>query len=323
MTTMVEKLASALLYEGYMLYPYRPSSVKNRQRFNFGVLHPESCRDVRSGTERATMQTEVLVRGGPDTRVRARVRFLQLVERVADAPDGAPWQEAIEREVLAVDAPLAEVVAGPVSTTVTYAASDAVAPAGDPGAVASGVARRQAEIDGAIETRAVALDARTFRVSVQVTNRTPMPPDETRREQVLMQAMVSTHTILDVEGGVFVSALDPPADLRDAAAACENTGCWPVLVGAEGECTTMLASPIILYDHPQIAPESPGDLFDGTEIDEILSLRILTLTDDEKQEMSHADERARRLLERTESMTAEQWMKLHGVLRPGGAEGVP
>jgi hypothetical protein len=321
MTAMVEQLASALLYEGYLLYPYRPSSVKNRQRFNFGVLYPASWRDVRAGTERATMQTEVLVRGGPDTRVRARVRFLQLVERVADA---APWQEAVEREVLAVDALLAEVAAGPVSTTVTYAASEAVAPAGDPGAAASGGggARRQAEIDGAIETRAVALEAGTFRVSVHVANRTPMPSDETRREQVLMQAMVSTHTILDVEGGVFVSALDPPADLRDAAAACENTGCWPVLVGAEGECTTMLASPIILYDHPQISPESPGDLFDGTEIDEILSLRILTLTDDEKREMSNADERARRLLERTESMTAEQWMTLHGVLRPGGAEGV-
>jgi hydrogenase maturation protease len=77
----------------------------------------------------------------------------------------------------------------------------------------------------------------------------------------------------------------------------------------------MLSSPIILYDYPRIAPESAGDLFDGTEIDEILSLRIMTLTDEEKREMSQSDERAREMLERTETMPVEQWMKLHGVLR--------
>jgi hydrogenase maturation protease len=77
----------------------------------------------------------------------------------------------------------------------------------------------------------------------------------------------------------------------------------------------MLSSPIILYDYPQIAPESPGDLFDGAEIDEILSLRIMTLTDEEKREMRQSDERARQILERTETMPDQQWMKLHGALR--------
>jgi hypothetical protein len=77
----------------------------------------------------------------------------------------------------------------------------------------------------------------------------------------------------------------------------------------------MLSSPIILYDYPQIAPESPGDLFDGTEIDEILALRILTLTEGEKDEMRRSDERSRQILERTETMPAEHFMKLHGVLR--------
>ena len=77
----------------------------------------------------------------------------------------------------------------------------------------------------------------------------------------------------------------------------------------------MLSSPIILYDYPQIAPESPGDLFDGAEIDEILSLRILTLTDEEKSAMRRSDERARRILERTETLPPEHFMKLHGALR--------
>ena len=104
-------------------------------------------------------------------------------------------------------------------------------------------------------------------------------------------------------------------------ASCKNVGTWPVLVGEEGQCDTLLSSPIILYDYPQIAPESAGDLFDGTEIDEILSLRIMTLTDDEKREMSQSDERARQMLERTETMPVEQLMKLHGVLRGRSSPG--
>ena len=104
-------------------------------------------------------------------------------------------------------------------------------------------------------------------------------------------------------------------ELRRHAAACENVGTWPVLVGEAGVRDCMLSSPIILYDYPQIAPESSGDLFDGTEIDEILSLRIMTLTKEEKREVRASDERARQILERTENMPAEQFMKLHGVVR--------
>jgi hydrogenase maturation protease len=121
--------------------------------------------------------------------------------------------------------------------------------------------------------------------------------------------------VLGVQDGKFFSSLSPPDSISDLAADCRNIGTWPVLVGLEGQADTMLSSPIILYDYPQIAPESAGDLFDGTEIDEILSLRIMTLTDDEKREMSQSDERARQMLERTETMPVEHWMKLHGVLR--------
>ena len=86
----------------------------------------------------------------------------------------------------------------------------------------------------------------------------------------------------------------------------------------------MLASPIILYDYPSIAPESTGNLFDATEIDEILSLRILTHTDEEKREMRESDDRVRELLERTESMPDEQFIKLHGILRGlGPVKGEP
>ena len=131
-----------------------------------------------------------------------------------------------------------------------------------------------------------------------------------------MRSLVSTHTILGVrDGGEFVSLLDPPEEFKEAVAGCQNTGTWPVMVGEEGERDCMLSSPIILYDYPQIAPESPGDLFDGTEIDEILTLRIMTLTDAEKREMRSVDEHARRILERTETMPGEELMRMHGVMK--------
>jgi hydrogenase maturation protease len=135
------------------------------------------------------------------------------------------------------------------------------------------------------------------------------------RDDALLRSLVSTHLVLGAKSGDFVSLLEPPAELQELASQCQNVGAWPVLVGEQGQRDTVLASPIILYDYPQIAPESAGDLFDGTEIDEILSLRIMTLTDAEKREMRESDERTRQILERTEAMPAEQFMKLHGGIR--------
>ncbi len=131
----------------------------------------------------------------------------------------------------------------------------------------------------------------------------------------MLRSLVSAHTILRTAGGEFVSLIDPPEQLKPAAEACRNVGTWPVLAGDDGARDTMLSSPIIIYDFPTIAPESPGDFFDGTEMDEMLSLRILTLTDEEKREMAASDERARLLLERTEAFGRDQLMQMHGVLR--------
>ena len=135
------------------------------------------------------------------------------------------------------------------------------------------------------------------------------------RDDALLRCLISAHALLGVRSGEFVSLLDPPAYWRDAASVCRNVGVWPVLVGAEGQADTMLASPIILYDYPQVAPESPGDFFDGTEIDEMLTLRILTLTDEEKRAMAGVDARAAALPARTEATTREQLGRLHGTLR--------
>jgi hydrogenase maturation protease len=112
-----------------------------------------------------------------------------------------------------------------------------------------------------------------------------------------------------------MSLLDPPDFGREAAAGCRNVGTYPVLAGDDSRRDCILSSPIILYDFPQIASESAGDLYDGTEIDEILSLRIMTLTDEEKREVRDADDRARAILERTENLAAEHFLKMHGVMK--------
>jgi hypothetical protein len=162
-----------------------------------------------------------------------------------------------------------------------------------------------------VETTAEHLDGTLYRLIVRVWNQSPYSGDG----DATRKSMLSTHTILTVRRGAFVSLIDPPPEFRDAASGCHNLGTWPVLVGVEGEYDTMLSSPIILYDYPQIAPESPGDLFDSGEIDEILTLRILTLSDEEKAEIRGGGSRAREILERSETLPPEQMMKLHGALR--------
>ncbi len=316
----VNQIAKAVLYEGYMLYPYRPSSVKNRQRWNFGVVYPPSFADA-DGNEPATMQMECLVSGTPASALELRLRFLHLRTR-STAPSqvtidrGRPtdWQEAIERDVVLPAYGLTDLIAG-VTHFFTFPNETLSGPDPDAPGTSQYVVRRQSSISGSIDVLASRVRDDAFKLSVTVRNSTHHINPERERDAALMQSMVSAHLVLGIRCGEFVSLLEPPAELQSLAAECRNVGVWPVLLGEQGEKDTLLASPIILYDYPQIAPESAGDLFDGTEIDEILSLRIMTLTDEEKREVRASDERARQILERTENMPAEQFMKLHGVVR--------
>ena len=326
-----------------MLYPYRPSSVKNQQRWNFGVLCPQSYSEAQNSSDAWTMQTECLVEVSSRTGLEIRVRFLQLVGRsvgeltvpVSELLPGEipefrpvaklevagrlyqPWQEALEREVIL---PICNVEAlgyRSIPDAFSFPAEKQFEYLRDGGGqLAAVIVRERSAICGTIEVVGERVEDGVVKVSVLIRNTTPLAIlQDSGRDAALLSSLVSTHTILGVQDGRFVSLLAPPEPLRERAANCKNVGSWPVLVGEEGQCDTMLSSPIILYDYPQIAPESAGDLFDGTEIDEILSLRIMTLTDDEKREMSQSDERARQMLERTETMPVEQLMKLHGVLR--------
>jgi len=335
---LVEKIADAVLYEGYMLYPYRASSVKNRQRFNWGALAPKTYSDAQHGTESWEMQTECLAVIGDETNLKVKVRFLQLTNReigrfavplsemsadfelVQTLDVGGrlyqAWQEAVEREVVlpAWDVGRSADVDFPFS----FPETREIEPIRDGNDQIAGVLiRTQREVSGEIRLSIRSRAGESLKkITVLIRNTTPFENAiVSDRDAALLSSIVSTHTILKIEGGEFVSLLDPPDEFAEAAAGCENKGAYPVLAGVEGTRDCMLSSPIILYDYPQIAPESAGDLFDGTEIDEILTLRIMTLTDEEKREMRSVDDRARKILERTEMMPDEQLLKMHGALR--------
>jgi hypothetical protein len=127
--------------------------------------------------------------------------------------------------------------------------------------------------------------------------------------------MIGTHVIAEVVGAEFVSLLEPPEAAEAAVGRCHQHRCFPVLAGKPGERDLLLVSPIILYDHPEIAEQSEGSLYDSTEIDEILTLRVMTMTDEEKAQARATDPLAAQIIDRCDSMSPESLQQLHGVLR--------
>jgi hydrogenase maturation protease len=270
-TDPVRAIADAVLYEGYLLWPYTRTALKNQRRWTFGGVFPEAW-SAAHPDDASRMRVQVLLEGEPDD-VDVTVRFLHVVRR----EDG--WEEATEREL----------------------ALGSLAIAARPIAIAAG--NGWEALTGRVGAGSELLEDGRHRITVEVVNTTPWAG--TSRQAVLARTFCSTHAVLRTAPGAFVSAYD-------AGELCQSVGVWPVLVGEPDARDTVLASPIILEDHPRIAPESPGDLFDGGEIDGLLALNILALTDAEKAEMRATDPRAREILERTEGLTQDQLLRLSG-----------
>ena len=339
----VTTIARALLYEGYLLYPYRPS-VKNHQRWTFGAVVPETYAAAARAGDAHTMQTQCIARVQDAPAVDVKIRFLHLVNRIvgrfptslARWPDhGEPqydvvesldvddqrisaWQEAEEREVALPRMPLRDLSQRPLRVAISFPATSRTEPIrNQQGAYTGLLLRQQKALNGTVELSAHLSADATWTITVKIANHSIIPdPHHKSRDNAMLFSFVSTHTILTIAGGTFISMADPPPPQRDLAATSVNQGTWPVLTGVEGQQDTLLSSPIILSDYPQIAPQSPGDLFDASEIDEILSLRIMTLTDDEKRDVAATDPRGRALLQRTEALARDQLMSLHGVMHP-------
>jgi hypothetical protein len=319
MSDPVRAIADAVLYEGYVLWPYRRSALKNTQRWTFGGVYPRAHAVARAmGDDPWTMQTQCLVEGDPQTRVGLSVRFLHVVARqmvdargnevdelVVEGDRHLTWEEAVEREVALAPVAVGDLAAGCEVAIEIPAGREAEALG------CAGTAVRSWEpLRGRLRVRSEPVCPGLHRLTSVIENVTPW--DGGAREMVMRRTFCSTHTVLRAHGGAFVSLTDPPPALCAAARACENRGTWPVLVGEPGERHTLLSSPIILEDHPRIAPESPGDLFDAGEIDQLLILNVLSLTDAEKAEVRSSDPRAREILERCEGLSDADLMRLHG-----------
>jgi hypothetical protein len=335
----VKEIANAVLYEGYLLYPYRQSAIKNRQRWTFGVVYPQDYSRASGEIEPWFMRTECLLKAPADARLDVHVRFLHLLMRSTvenqsgsetESPAPLPawqitstwqpesWEEGIEREMSIPGLALADLLIQPAALRIAFPARRL---AETREKESTQIIREQSALAGAVIVAAEAVAGEhkdCYKISVQIENHTTGTGSPEDQRSILLQSFVSTHTIVHLASGEIISLFDPPPELASQVQECQNQRTWPVLVGKGGERDTVLSSPIILYDYPQIAPESIGALFDGTEIDEILTLRILTLTDEEKTQIRQGDSRAREILERTEALSPEQFMQLHGTVRKPG-----
>ncbi len=323
------KVADAVLYEGYMLYPYRRSAIKNRQRWSFGILYPPDYAEVRQGTERSQMHSECLMKLTGNAELEVQLRFLHLLtkeafELVDDHLEPAAcmtmtgevlqsWEEGVDRSFQ-----LRTIVADGLQQVFDFnfaGANESETLRDKDNRAVGEIKRSQEPLHGTVTLACSAVHDRAVKLTIDVANTTPLPPYAMDRDSALQSSLLSAHTILTVTGAEFVSLLDPPDELQQQVSGCRNIGNFPVLVGSEGERDMMLCSPIVLYDYPQIAPESAGDFYDATEMDEMLTLRVMTLTEEEKIEMRMAGQHARDLLQRTEATAREQLARTHGVIR--------
>ena len=328
------EVADAVLYEGYLLYPYRQSAQKNRTRFQFGVLMPPSYAAI-DPSEPHLSQTECLLECSDEAEILVGVRFLQMQRRqVLQAPAGSPdlaevdvltvdgteyttWDEAVEREQH-VSTPVSELLCGDLGLTLHVPAGRTATDITDSaGRTAGRLVRSWTCLDGVIRLQAqrVCGPYGALRLGVRIENLSTPAAVITDRDGGLACAFIAAHVLIWVPGGSFISMTDPPEWAAAEVAACENIGTWPVLAGPPDRTDLVLSSPVILYDHPQVAPESAGDLFDATEIDEILTLRTMALTDAEKRAARATDPRAADLIDRLDVMPPEVLDRLHGAIR--------
>ena len=322
----VRAIADAVLYEGYLLYPYRASSSKNQSRWQFGVLGPPRA-SATSFAEAPELSFQCLLAPSSEAAtVSPHLRFLQLqvrsVEQYADGVhtpvselvvDGLSvltWEEAVECEVAL---PSYDVGSPAVVTGVEIPGAVVTEPVLDAaGTMVGRIVRQRSPLRADVSVGGEPDDGFT-RLTVTVTN--THPGEVHGKDDAIRSSMIGTHVLLVADAVGFVSLLEPPEDAAGAAGRCAQRRCFPVLVGPVGSDDMVMGSPIILYDHPEIAEQSAGALFDSTEIDEILSLRVMTMTDAEKAEARATDPRAAAIIDRCDAMSPETLRDLHGVLR--------
>ncbi|WSF37026.1 hypothetical protein OG625_03125 [Streptomyces sp. NBC_01351] len=327
-------MADAVLFEGYVLYPYRASAAKNRMRWQFGVLVPPAWAPAHE--EHTFQRTEVLLEPRGAATLSLELRFLHAQRRTVQQAcmDGTfeevaelhladrvlvPWDEGAEERV-EVSVTVAELAGAEALFPFARPAREEVEPVLDAeGRTVGRLVRRTERVSGLLRLSAAELDGpyRVLKLAAVVENTSSWVPDDSSatREEALPRSLVAAHLLLGLSSGSFLSMTDPPEWAKGAVASCENRHTWPVLAGEPGRADVVLSSPIILEDHPAIAPESAGAMYDATEIDEILALRTAALTDQEKREARGTDPRAAAVIDLADSMPPEVLERLHGAVR--------
>jgi hypothetical protein len=331
-------VADAVLFEGYALYPYRRSSRKNVSRWQFGVLAPRAFSEIDGG-DPSFLEAQLLVESEGDPGVCGTLRFLRLRRRRVYAARGPgeamvpvdsveihgrlllTWDEGVVHEA-PFDCPAGGVKESAIELSPeveeeTFASDGA-------GATAR-VEHVRHRLCGRVRVSAerLALSRPCSRVTIRVENDTPWRSGGSR-DDAMGLSMLGAHLMLEATEGRILSLIDPPEWAVAAAKECRNVRVFPVLVGDASKQNLALASPIILYDFPGIAPESPADLFDATEIDEILTLRTRAMTEDEKREARATDPRIASLIDRVDATSDEALARMHGAFRdPGGDRPLP
>ncbi len=337
-------VANAVLYEGYLLFPYTVSTGKNRVRWQFGVVVPEAYIVAETG-EHAEQQTQVLFEPEAGCDIDILLRFLQVEARAVEVARGDGFEpvtsfvlggttyltfdEAVEREML-----VNVRSDGPQHTSVPIqieGGRDIEQLRDDDGRVVARIVRERWPLHGSL---AIDVDPRENEgpaiasLRVRVANGSAVVPGE--RSSALRTSFVSTHVLLAIDVGRFLSVLDPPQHAASSTAALVNRHTFPVLVGDAAKdaqrASLVLSSPIILYDFPALSPHTDADAFDSTEIDELLTLTVLSLSDAERAEARATDPRANAIVERAERFGVEAFGRLHaGTLHrvDGEAAGAP
>lgn len=282
----VEQLVDSLLYEGYALYPYTAGATKNATPTPHGIVYPPAYAEANTFAK-ALLRAEVVLEFEPGATVAGTVRFLQA---------SGEGHRGVERAIELAPVEVAELCGDGVGREFRF----------------EGIA----ELRGRVRMRAEALGQGLARVKLCVHNASEVDGGgKADRPTALHSSLLSTHVVLRANGGRFVSPVEDEGPHLEAVAACENVNTWPVLASAEDD--TILGASMFLPDHPRIAPESLGGLFDNTEIEEALLLHVQTLSDSEREEIAAQDPKVREMIERAEQATPEEMLGLHGRLEMG------
>jgi hypothetical protein len=322
---VVEDITRTVLYEGYSLFPYHRGALKNQKPIPFGVVFPEAY-TVYNPHAHSCSQTECIITGTEDAVVNITVRFLHLLKTKIENPGngnstdkknseispGTGWQ-TIERKLSSGELSIPRLTKRTKVIPVTFGKlnENKIITYDNINAKQLTVA---SALDGSILISAACIRNNTYRITVRITNKTSIKyASKKTRDQVLSQSFLSTHTILNVENAEFISSQNPGDAWKNCTDECMNINSWPILIDEHNH--TMLSSPIILYDHPKINPQSSGDLFDSTEIEEALLLHVAMLSPGEKRSIAASDEKLNAMLTRVGQVTPEELLQFHSGLK--------